>query len=587
MSLYLGENKIADNTCSRNIGEIVASTIPLSDAGLHLLDGALISNVGSYAKFVNYIAGLVTDYPDLFETEANWQNAVTTYGVCGKFVYDSTNNTVRLPKITGFTEGTIDPTTLGDLTTAGLPNITGDTGLSVVQSVGGIASGALYPSGSYTNNGGSGSAYGASPFAFDASRSSSIYGNSSTVQPQSIKVLYYIVIASSITNELNLDVADMATKSLDNLDNIGKNIANWSSNVTNCITEIPQDIKLELNDGTLTLKAGSKVYVPNGFESDGTTPKFDEVVTTSDISVIFDNTLQKMLFVNLEGPYIWHCNAATMTASGSTAPSLSYGYWYDTTNNLVKFTSNGSTWSTGFSFPICLATGTDGTVTSIDQVFNGFGYIGSTVFALPGVKGLIPNGRNEDGTLKNTEFVLDGVVIRTDTTGTDNFTFALQSSKSFTRSLYFTLSDDNYLYNSANQKITGFEVFKASQNNGVTTSLTPKSTFHALDYNDSSTISGWAMPSSKYIDLTLGASGTQYTAPANGWVFFQDTGNQSYSALVLRTNYIRVSLTPGSGGNGIMSEIMPVKKGDIFYAEYANITGENRLFRFVYAEGEN
>ena len=28
----------------------------------------------------------------------------------------------------------------------------------------------------------------------------------------------------------------------------------------------------------LTLKAGSKVYVPNGFESDGTTPKFDEIV---------------------------------------------------------------------------------------------------------------------------------------------------------------------------------------------------------------------------------------------------------------------------------------------------------------------
>ena len=33
---------------------------------------------------------------------------------------------------------------------------------------------------------------------------------------------------------------------------------------TNCITEIPNDIKLELSNGTLTLKAGSKVYVPNG-----------------------------------------------------------------------------------------------------------------------------------------------------------------------------------------------------------------------------------------------------------------------------------------------------------------------------------
>ena len=28
------------------------------------------------------------------------------------------------------------------------------------------------------------------------------------------------------------------------------------------------------------------------------------------------------------------------------------------------------------------------------------------------------------------------------------------------------------------------------------------------------------MPSSRYIDLTLGASGSTYTAPANGWFFF-------------------------------------------------------------------
>ena len=39
------------------------------------------------------------------------------------------------------------------------------------------------------------------------------------------------------------------------------NLLNYT---TNRILEIPQDIKLELNNGTLTLTAGSKVYVPNG-----------------------------------------------------------------------------------------------------------------------------------------------------------------------------------------------------------------------------------------------------------------------------------------------------------------------------------
>ena len=83
---------------SRNIGEIVTSTIPLTDAGLHLLDGSLLLSGGSYDAFITYIAGLVSTYPSLFTTEASWQSAVSSNGVCGKFVYDSQNGTLRLPK---------------------------------------------------------------------------------------------------------------------------------------------------------------------------------------------------------------------------------------------------------------------------------------------------------------------------------------------------------------------------------------------------------------------------------------------------------------------------------------------------------
>ena len=55
--------------------------------------------------------------------------------------------------------------------------------------------------------------------------------------------------------------------------------------ISNCITEIPQDIKLELNsDYSITLKAGSKLYIPNGFETDGTTRKFDTKIIESDIN---------------------------------------------------------------------------------------------------------------------------------------------------------------------------------------------------------------------------------------------------------------------------------------------------------------
>lgn len=88
----------AVNSVKRNVGEIVESTVPLTDAGLHLLDGSLLSGSGSYADFVTHMAGVYADHPELFTTEADWQTSVTNYGVCGKFVYDSVNNTVRLPK---------------------------------------------------------------------------------------------------------------------------------------------------------------------------------------------------------------------------------------------------------------------------------------------------------------------------------------------------------------------------------------------------------------------------------------------------------------------------------------------------------
>jgi len=99
-TIVIDDGIISAEFPTRNIGEIVASTIPLTDAGLHLLDGALISGSGSYSDFVAHIAGLYADssYSAIFDTEANWQAAVTANGVCGKFVYDSVNNTVRLPK---------------------------------------------------------------------------------------------------------------------------------------------------------------------------------------------------------------------------------------------------------------------------------------------------------------------------------------------------------------------------------------------------------------------------------------------------------------------------------------------------------
>ncbi len=88
---------------------------------------------------------------------------------------------------------------------------------------------------------------------------------------------------------------------------------------------------------------------------------------------------------------------------------------YNLTDNIVEMSNNGgSTWQNYASLPVGVFTmaGT-GATKKLKHVFNGFGYIGSTVFAVPGVKGLMADGLNEDGSYKSVERTFDRFVMRT------------------------------------------------------------------------------------------------------------------------------------------------------------------------------
>ena len=226
----------ADVISDRNIGEIVASVLPLTDAGLHLLDGSLIPGDGIYANFVTYIKRLYQDNPtaNYFTTEENWQSSCSTYGSCGKFVYNSATNTVRLPRIEGFIEGTSNLSKLGELVKAGLPNITGRAGDNIQDSDATTLNnttveGAFYYGSSKNSDNLRFSSVGVSlcnALCLDASRSNSIYGNSETVQPQTIKVLFYIVIASSSKKTIGYNIdhieSDIQFKANNDLSNVTK-----------------------------------------------------------------------------------------------------------------------------------------------------------------------------------------------------------------------------------------------------------------------------------------------------------------------------------------------------------------------------
>lgn len=266
--------------------------------------------------------------------------------------------------------------------------------------------------------------------------------------------------------------------------------------ITNCLTHIPQDIKLELNNGTLTLKAGSKVYVPNGKNADGSN-RFDEVVLTKDYTRTASGTttVSQTLFFQMDDDDRLTGLANGSFYSGDTKPTspVVIAMWYDTANNVIKRTDDGgSTWNTyGIALPLCIFTITNGVITSIDQTFNGFGYIGSTVFALPGVRGLIPNGRNADGSLKNVEFI-NNIVRTTTITTAGSYNVYLSGSNFYVSSVTAYDEDKNYNYGTANKDIRGVcrvgEV--ATDSSKQITSFIPKTTFQAADVSGGNNFRG-------------------------------------------------------------------------------------------------
>lgn len=225
-----------------------------------------------------------------FTDEFNWTRQVYNYGVCGKFVYDSVNNTIRLPKITGLIEGTTELSALGELIEAGLPALTTSTQaahshtrgtMDITANVYNIPlqsktvtfyrSGAFYDSGS----GGSSEALKSTAaedagtnidnIGFKASKSwtgstseegahshtISWGANTDTVQPQTIQMYIYMVISNftKTTVENNIDniASDLNTKADTNLLNISTSIKQFDSKWTSAYLVIYSGSSLAAN----------------------------------------------------------------------------------------------------------------------------------------------------------------------------------------------------------------------------------------------------------------------------------------------------------------------------------------------------
>ena len=218
-------NPLSDSTkwakasfAGREIGEVVTSAIPLTDAGLHLLDGSVLSGNGMYAAFVNYIASIYNSSLSYFCTEAEWQQSISDYGVCGKFVYDSTNNTVRLPKYSNkiYTkEITSTAPVKGTGKVLGLMNGNGTYGLGLqTQDWDGVRSCTVSSvtageNVSNSNPGNNTNLRGRVGVTTDPTKSGIIADLANITT--SLDGYYYIVIATSTKTDIQVDIDEIAT----------------------------------------------------------------------------------------------------------------------------------------------------------------------------------------------------------------------------------------------------------------------------------------------------------------------------------------------------------------------------------------
>ena len=212
---YFNTNGTIPNNTGLPLGAIIQSAIPLTDAGVHILDGTTISTEGIYSEFVTYLKAQVTAGYNLTCTQAEFDADVAKTGNCGKFVLNETAKTLRLPKITRFVQGLTNLTDIGKSLESGLPNITG-----YAQSTNGsgyfweenYSGGAFYPDTTRTrdyrlsDNKATGYTLG-----FDASKSNTIYGKSTTVQPSATEYPYYIVLATTTKTNVQVNIDKIAS----------------------------------------------------------------------------------------------------------------------------------------------------------------------------------------------------------------------------------------------------------------------------------------------------------------------------------------------------------------------------------------
>lgn len=519
------------------------------------LNGQIVAINQNTQGFLTRLKKIVALYPSLLTTEENWQAAKTLsdYGQVGKFVFnyaedEETVESVRLPAVVNV-QGLLDLQNLGMTVEAGLPNIEGMVYYGHGYLVN--ATGAFYRGNAGTLqrvvSGGAGTDYN---LLFDASRSNPIYGATDTVQEEAIQYPYYIQIATGQETEVNIrnDIESIVPYTLfDSKYSKAKQYnASWvlrGSILSKSVYPTAYEAALveynsEVADGTTVELPSGGSYTKRGV-SGGVTVKLstDETVTEYDWKL--DTVAEILTVPTLNGSEDLlsdRYDDLELKASGSTYTAPANGWFW-----IQKLSSSTGQYLT----PV---------------IKDSNGNIKYTLTSQPTAAGydaeiLAPVSK---GDVISINYSVGGA--------TKSFRFIYAKSNG---SLYFFVA--SVAQNAPLANLGRIEETKVDKN------------------------SSWGFPSNRYIDLTLGASGSTYTAPANGWICVEKQANaanqyisggepkpgQNGSAYSERISYI----TSYSSLTSLAPTIFfPVRKGSTYFINYT-AGGDTLIFRFIYANG--
>ena len=240
------------------IGQLVMTLVPISDSGVHLLDGSLLTVGGVYDAFITKVSSLLSTNPNLFCTQTEFDASVSAYGACGKFVYTA-GVSLRLPKVSDIVQCTTDVSQCSALVEAGLPGAVGAS-TTTTTAVASEASGMVSVEESASNGGASNMAAGTTQkVTIDLSDASDIYGNSTTVQPQVIKALVYMVVSSSVKTEVEVDIDNITT----DLNAISGSVATNTQDISALQTSVATDLNGKAGVDLANVNTAGKAVIAN------------------------------------------------------------------------------------------------------------------------------------------------------------------------------------------------------------------------------------------------------------------------------------------------------------------------------------